>query len=335
MKSKNGVWSKPVTTYILRRLIQTLVVIVLLSYVCFYLMTLMPGDPVELMIQSNPKITSEDIARLRDLYGLDQPAYQRYGSWVKTIISGDLGYSRTYRVPVQELMGPRLWNTFYLSFLSLGLSLLIALPMGIYSALKPGSKVDYLVNFFSFGGISIPSFWLGLMLIIIFAVQLGVLPAGGTETIGISDSATDWTILLDRMKYLILPTLSLSVQQIGGFVRYVRSSMMEAMRNDFIRTAKAKGLERGVVIWKHGFRNALIPLITIIALSFSGLFSGAILTETVFAYQGVGKLVYDSIMANDYNVAMISFIISVSMVLLMNLLADILYGFADPRITYN
>jgi peptide/nickel transport system permease protein len=297
-------------------------------------MTLMPGDPVELMIQSNPKITSEDIARLRDLYGLDQPAYQRYFTWVKTIVSGDLGYSRTYRVPVEELMGPRLWNTFYLSFLSLSLSILIALPMGIYSALKPGSKLDYVVNFFSFGGISIPSFWLGLMLIIIFAVQLGVLPAGGTETIG-ADTSSNWAIIKDRLFYLILPTLSLSVQQIGGFVRFVRSSMMEAMRNDFIRTAKAKGLERKIVIWKHGFRNALIPLITIIALSFSGLFSGAILTETVFAYQGVGKLVYDSIMANDYNVAMISFIISVSMVLLMNLLADILYGFADPRISYN
>jgi peptide/nickel transport system permease protein len=297
-------------------------------------MTLMPGDPVELMIQSNPKITSEDIARLRDLYGLDQPAYQRYYNWVKTIASGDLGYSRTYRVPVQELMGPRLWNTFYLSFMSLTLSILISLPLGIYSALKPGSKLDYVVNFFSFGGISIPSFWLGLMLIIVFAVQLGILPAGGTETIG-ADTSSLWAVFKDRMIYLILPIVSLSVQQIGGFVRFVRSSMMEAMRNDFIRTAKAKGLERGVVIWKHGFRNALIPLITIIALSFSGLFSGAILTETVFAYQGVGKLVYDSIMANDYNVAMISFIISVSMVLLMNLLADILYGFADPRISFN
>lgn len=322
------------TTYIFRRLLQTIVVIILLSYVCFYLMTLMPGDPVELMIQSNPKITSEDIARLRDLYGLDQPAYQRYYNWIKTIATGDLGYSRTYRVPVEELMGPRLWNTFYLSFMSLTLSILISLPLGIYSALKPGSKLDYVVNFFSFGGISIPSFWLGLMLIIIFAVQLGVLPAGGTETIG-ADTSSLWSVFKDRMLYLILPIMSLSVQQIGGFVRFVRSSMMEAMRNDFIRTAKAKGLERGVVIWKHGFRNALIPLITIIALSFSGLFSGAILTETVFAYQGVGKLVYDSIMANDYNVAMISFIISVSMVLLMNLLADILYGFADPRISYN
>lgn len=321
-------------TYILRRLIQTLVVIALVSYMCFYLMTLMPGDPVELMIQSNPRITSEDIARLRELYNLDQPAYVRYFSWAKDIFSGDLGYSRTYRVPVQELMGPRLKNTFVLSFMALLTSLLIALPFGIYSALKPGGRVDYFVNFLSFGGISIPSFWLGLMLIIIFSVQLGVLPAGGTETIG-TDPASTWAFIKDRALYLILPVISLSVQQIGVYVRYIRSSMMEALRNDFIRTAKAKGLSRAVVVWKHGFRNALIPLITIFALSFSGLFSGAILTETVFAYQGVGKLVYDSIQQNDYNVAMISFIISVSMVLLMNLLADILYGFADPRISYS
>ncbi len=320
-------------SYILRRLLQTVLVIGIISYVCFYLMTLMPGDPVELMIQSNPRITSEDIARLRDLYGLDQPAYQRYFTWAKTIASGDLGYSRTYRVPVDELMGPRLKNTFVLSLLALAVSLLVALPLGIFSALNPGSKVDYIVNFFSFGGISIPSFWLGLMLIIIFAVHFPILPAGGTETIGV-DYVSTWDFIKDRGLYLILPVTSLSVQQIGGFVRYIRSSMMEAMRNDFIRTAHAKGLTRAIVIWKHGFRNALIPLITIFALSFSGLFSGAILTETVFAYQGVGKLVYDSIMSNDYNVAMISFIISVSMVLIMNLLADILYGFADPRIAY-
>ncbi len=320
------------TSYISRRLIQTLVVIALLSYFCFYIMTLMPGDPVDIMISSNPKITSEDIVRLKTLYGLDQPAYVRYGNWVKTIAGGDLGYSRTYRVPVGELMGTRLWNTFILSMIALVLSVFIAVPMGIYSALRPGSKVDYIVNFFSFAGISIPSFWLAIVLIIIFAVKFPLFPAGGTETIGASFDF--WGELADRAKYLALPVLSLSIQQIGRFARFTRSAMLEAMRNDFIRTAKAKGLSRQVVVWRHGFRNALIPLITILALSFSSLFSGAILTETVFAYQGVGKLAYESIVANDFNVAMIAFIISVSMVLIMNLVADILYGVADPRITY-
>lgn len=321
------------TTFITRRLIQTLVVILLLSYFCFYLMTLMPGDPVELMIQSNPKITSEDIARLRELYGLDQPAYKRYLTWATPLLQGDLGYSRTYRVPVTELMGPKLWNTFVLSLLSLVLAIAISVPLGVISALRAGSKLDYFINFIAFAGISVPSFWLALILIMVFAVFFQILPAGGTYTIG-TDSGDLLTQFLDRGKYLILPTISLAYLQIGRFVRFTRSAMLEAMRNDYIRTGKAKGLSRAQVVWKHGFRNALIPLIALLALSFSSLFSGALITETVFAYQGVGKLVYDSIMANDFNVAMISFMISVSMVLIMNLVADILYGVADPRISF-
>jgi peptide/nickel transport system permease protein len=297
-------------------------------------MTLMPGDPVDMMISSNPKITSEDISRLRSLYGLDQPAYVRYYHWMTQILSGDLGYSRTYRIPVSELLGPRLVNTFFLSFSSLILALLISLPLGMWSALRAGSKVDYIVNLFSFAGISVPSFWLGIVLIIAFAVKLPLLPAGGTFTIGIENDGSFADIFLDRLKYLILPIASLCFLQIGRFVRFTRSAMLEALRNDYIRTAKAKGLTYQQIIWKHAFRNALIPLITIIALSFSSLFSGALITETVFAYQGVGKLVYESIIGNDFNVAMVSFMISVSMVLMFSLIADIFYGIADPRISY-
>jgi peptide/nickel transport system permease protein len=321
-----------VTTFILRRLLQTIAVVLALSFVSFYMMTLMPGDPVELMIQSNPKITSEDVARLRTLYGLDQPAYKRYLTWAGSIAQGDLGYSRTYRIPVAELIGPKLINTFILSMSSLTLALLIAVPLGVMSALRPGTKFDYGVNLFAFAGISVPSFWLAIVLIIVFAVWFKILPAGGTYTIG--EDLTGFAMVADRAKYLILPTLSLAYLQIGTFSRFTRSAMLDAMRNDYIRTAKAKGLDRQVVIWKHGFRNALLPLITIVTLSLSGIFSGALITETVFAYQGVGKLVYDSIISNDFNVAMVSFLISVTMVLLMSLLADILYGFADPRISY-
>jgi peptide/nickel transport system permease protein len=263
---------------------------------------------------------------------LDQPAYKRYLNWAKSITEGDLGYSRTYRIPVSELIGPKLMNTFILSMTSLGLALLIAIPLGVLSALRAGTKLDYLVNFFAFAGISVPSFWLAIVLIIIFSVWLQLLPAGGTFTIGAE--AQGLAGILDRAKYLVLPTLSLAYLQIGTFVRYTRAAMLEAMRNDYIRTAKAKGLSRSAVIWKHGFRNALLPLITIVTLSLSGVFGGALITETVFAYQGVGKLVYDSIIGNDFNVAMVSFIISVTMVLIMNLLADIFYGFADPRISF-
>ena len=320
--------------FILRRIVQTLVVIVLLSYVCFGLMSLMPGDPVEMMISANPKITTADVARLRSFYGLDQSIYKRYFNWVSDIAKGELGYSRTYRIPVTEMIGPALTATFILSSTSLIFSLLVAIPLGILCALRPNSKLDYGINLFNFAGISVPSFWLGIVLIIIFAVNLKWLPAGGYQTTGL-EYDTDWDEFIDKAKYLLLPMISLSVQSIGRFSRFARSSMMEAMRNDFIRTARAKGLSAKVVIWKHGFRNALIPLVTIVALSVSSVFSGALITETLFAYPGVGRLIYNSIMGNDYNVAMVSFVISVSMVLLMNLLADLLYGVVDPRVSYN
>lgn len=320
-------------TFILRRLLQTVLVIIILSYVCFGLMSLMPGDPVEMMISANPKITTEDVARLRDFYGLDQPIYKRYFNWVSDIASGDLGYSRTYRIPVTDMMGPSLRATFILSVSSLLFSLAIAIPLGIASALKPNSKLDYTVNLFNFAGLSLPSFWLGIVLIIIFAVNLGWLPAGGYQTTGMRYSSW-FAEVADKAKYLILPMVSLSIQSIGRFSRFARSSMLEAMRNDFIRTARAKGMSKSVVIWRHGFRNALIPLATIIAISVSSIFSGALITETLFAYPGVGRLIYSSIMGNDFNVAMISFVLSVSMVLIMNLVADLLYGFIDPRISF-
>lgn len=319
-------------SFILRRLIQTFVVIGALSFFCFYLMTLMPGDPVDMMISSNPNMTSADVERLRSLYGLDQPVYKRYINWVGTLMQGDLGYSRTYRVPVGEILGPRLWNTFILSGLSLFFSLVVAIPLGIFAALNQGKRVDYFINFFAFAGISIPSFWLAIVLILVFAVGLQWFPASGTMSVGVEMGLMEG--LMDRLRHLILPSLSLSFMSIGTFVRFTRSSMLEAMRNDYIRTARAKGLSRRNVIIYHGFRNALLPLITVVALSFSTLFSGAVITETVFAYQGVGQLVLASIQSNDFNVAMVSFMISVSMVLLMNLAADLLYGVADPRITY-
>jgi len=317
------------TNFLIRRFLQTIIVIGALSFFCYLLLTLMPGDPVELMIQSNPKITPEDVARLRELYGLDQPVWVRYGHWISDILRGELGYSRTYRVPVSEILLPRLGNTFILSFTALVISLLVAIPLGVWAALRAQSWVDYLIGFFSFGGISTPSFWLGLMLIIVFSVKLGILPASGTEPIGVSDP--HWW---QRLPYLVLPVLTLSYLSIGRFIRYTRSALLEVLGQDYIRTAKAKGASASSVLWKHAFRNALLPLITMVTLSFSGVFSGAVITETVFAYQGVGKLVYDAIVANDFNVAMVSFMISVSMVLVFNTVADILYSWADPRIRY-
>jgi len=311
---------------------QTVIVIFVLSFIWYYLMNLMPGDPIDIMISSNPKMTTKDADRLKALYGFDKPIYVRYWKWLTNTLSGDLGYSRTYRVPVGEILGRRLLNTLYLSGAALLLSLVIAIPIGIFSALKKGSVFDYAVNLFAFAGISIPSFFLGIILLIIFTIWLAWFPAGGTQTVGTKLSG--FAAFVDRIKYMILPMVSLTAQQMATYVRYMRSSMIETMHFDFIRTAKAKGLTRKRVLYVHALRNALIPVVTIVALSLSFLFSGAIITETLFAYQGVGKLVFDSIIGNDFNVVMVSFNITVGMVLIMNLLADILYAYLDPRISY-
>jgi len=320
--------------YILRRLLQALVITVLLSYLIFFMMNLMPGDPLDIMISSNPKITTEDIVRLKSLYGLDKPIYVRYGNWLKDIMRGDLGYSRTYKVPVTQIIGPRLLNTMYLAIGALLLSLLIGIPCGVFSALRSNTRIDYALNLAAFAGISIPSFYLGIILIIIFSVWLGLFPASGTFTVG-GEPLNGVEKIIDRIHYATLPMISLAAMQMATFMRYTRSKMMETLRMDYIRTARAKGLRNRVVIYRHGLRNALIPLVTIVAISISFIFSGAIITEQLFSYQGVGKLVYDSIIANDFNMAMVSFMITIIMVLIMNLFADIAYAFLDPRITYS
>lgn len=323
------------TAFILRRLLQTVLLILALSFVSYALMGLMPGDPLDIACQANPHCTPENLAQMKKNLGLDQPVYIRYAKWLSDFVQGDLGYSRTYRLPVTEILAPRLVNTFYLSGLSLLLSIAIAIPLGVFTSLRQNTKFDYTLNMLAFAGISVPSFWLGLMLIIIFAVKLQWLPASGTETVGLETELSGLALILDRLRYLILPVTALSLLTVASWVRFTRAKMLETMRHDYIRTARAKGLPERQVIVRHGLRNALIPVITVIALDFSGLFSGAVITETVFAYQGAGKLMFDAIFANDYNMAMCSFIITALAVMLMNLAADILYAYLDPRITYS
>lgn len=316
------------TAYVIRRLVGATIVLAIMSFVIYALMALMPGDPIDVMVQSDPNLTPADAQRLKALYGLDKPIGERYWNWLSAALGGDLGYSRIHNQPVLAVLGPRLSNTLVLMGASLVLSLLIAIPIGIYSALRPYSRTDYLVNFVALGGISIPTFWLALILIIIFAVSLGWLPAGG---MGPADGeATLW----DRTRFLVLPVLTLSLASIGSFTRFMRASMMEVMRHDYIRTARAKGLPYRVVVMKHALRNALIPVVTILALSFGNLFSGALITETMFSYLGMGKLIFDSIIGNDYNMALTGLMFATALVLFSNLFADLAYGWLDPRVTY-
>lgn len=313
--------------YIAQRLIESLVVLVIMSFVVYVLIGLMPGDPVDLLITSRPDLTSEDVARLRELYQLDQPVVDRYWAWLTQALGGDLGYSRTYAQPVLAVLWPHLINTLWLMGLSFLVALAVAIPFGVAAARRPYSAVDYGVNLFAFAGISAPPFWLALLLIMLFAVTLEWLPAGG---IPIAADPSLW----DHVRHLILPVATLSVLGIAGFTRYLRADMLEALRQDYVRTARAKGLSERRVVWGHAFRNALNPLVTVIALDFGTLFSGALITETMFAYPGMGKMIYDAIMGNDYNLALVGLLFATMVVLLGNLLADIAYGILDPRISY-
>ncbi|MCB2056161.1 MAG: ABC transporter permease, partial [Geminicoccaceae bacterium] len=290
------------------------------------LIGLMPGDPIDLMIASDPAVTAADAVRLKALHGLDRPLVERYLDWVSRAFSGEFGYSRLYGLPVLEVLWPRLLNTLALMGASLVLALALALPAGITAARRPGGVVDGVVNLVAFAGISVPSFWLGLLLIILFAVELGWLPAGGVTSVGGGD-------LPDRLRYMVLPVLTLTILSAGTFLRFVRSAMIETLREDYVRTARAKGCSPDRVVWRHALRNALIPIVTIVALSFGAVFSGALVVETLFAYLGMGKLIYDAILGNDYNLALVALMLAAAVTLAANMAADLLYVWLDPRIT--
>jgi peptide/nickel transport system permease protein len=284
----------------------------------------MPGDPIDLMITADPKLTPEDQARLRALYGLDKPIVERYFNWLSAAASGDLGYSRVHARPVLDILLPALGNTVWLMGLSFVLALAIAMPAGIAAALRPQSASDNAINLLAFAGISIPPFWLAILLIILFAVVLGWLPAGGMGEPG----------LASKLQHLVLPVATLTLVTVGGIVRFVRAAMMEALRQDYVRTARAKGLSARRVVLGHVLRNAMIPVVTILALNFGALFSGALITETMFGWLGMGKTIYDSILGNDFNLALVGLLFATLTTLLANLLADVTYAWLDPRISY-
>src|SRR6267143_2483695 len=317
--------------YLFRRVLQMLPLIVGISIVVFALLAAAPGDQVDLLISGIPNITPDDVIRLKHVYGLDEPVPVRYVKWLGRAVQGDLGWSRTYKEPVAHLITDRLGNTVTLAAGALALALAVAVPVGIYSALHQYSPLDYGATFFTFFGISVPVFWFGIMLIYLFGVTWHLLPPGGINSPGV---APGLPMLIDRLQYLPLPTLALGLVFMASFTRYTRSSMLEVVRQDYVRTARAKGLPGRVVIRRHALRNALIPLITVLGIAVPGVLAGAPLTETVFSWPGVGKLLVDSTLGADYAVAQgIIMFISI-MVIAANFLVDIAYGVLDPRIRY-
>ena len=314
--------------YLTHRVLEAALVLLLMSLVIYLLLGLMPGDPIDLLASGDPNITSEDVARLKAVYGLDRPLLERYGHWLAGAVRGDFGYSRLHARPVLEVLLPRLGNTCLLMGLSFALALIIALPAGILAAVRPRSPLDYGLNLAAFAGISMPSFWLALLLILLFSVQLGWLPASGVTSVG-ADSVKE------RLIHLILPVLTLTILTVGSVLRFTRSAMLETLRQDYVRTAYAKGLGVVGVVLRHALRNAMIPIVTVVALHFGALFSGALIVETMFAYLGMGKLIYDSIIGNDFNVALVGLLFATLLTLASNLGADVVYAWLDPRISYD
>lgn len=321
------------TKYILHRIFQMIPLLVLISVLVFSLLTSMPGDPLDRMLEDNPDFTFEDYMRLRSIYGLDDPVYIRYFKWAGQVVQGNLGYSRQYKIPVQNLVLPRLQNTLILSISALILALTVALALGIISAVKQYSAIDYGSMAFAFFGFSVPGFWMGLMLIVLFSVNLHWLPPGGIMSSDVQPGF--WNTILDRGKYLIMPMFVTALSEMASWTRYTRNSLLDVLQLDYLRTARSKGLTEQAVVIKHALKNSLLPLITVIGGSFSRFFAGATITETVFSYPGMGKLLYDSVMGNDFVVSMAILMILSFMVLWGNLIADVLYGWVDPRIRYD
>lgn len=313
--------------FIINRTCQSLIILLVMSFFIYLLLGLMPGDPIDLLVGSDPTISSDDLQRLKELYDIDKPVLERYLAWITNAVQGDFGYSRLFAQPVMDILSPRLLNSITLMSVSLALALLVAIPTGIYAATHPNSLLEKAINFLCFAGISIPPFWLALLFILLFSVFAGILPASGMETIG--DGS-----LIDRVHHMILPVATLSMATIAGYTRHVSASMTEVLQNDYIRTARAKGLLEKSVLWRHALKNALIPVVTIIALDFGSLFSGALITETMFSWLGMGKTIYDAIIGSDYNLALIGLLLATVLTLTANIMADIAYATLDPRINY-
>jgi peptide/nickel transport system permease protein len=309
------------------RMVEIGAMLAVMSFVIYGLIGLMPGDPIDLMRSADPRISAADVARLKAVYGVDRPLIDRYLSWAGAALAGDLGYSRLFSGPVLAAVFPRLVNSLLLMGTSFMLAFSLALTLGIAAARRPNSRLDAAVNFLSFAGISMPSFWLALLLILLFAVELGWLPASGISTAGGGGIA-------DRAWHLVLPVATLTLANLGPYTRFVRAAMRDALAQDHIRTARAKGASEIRVVVHHALRSALIPLVTVLALSCGGLVSGALVTETMFAYPGMGKLIFDAVMGNDYNLALVTLLLATAVTMAANLAADLAYAWLDPRVSY-
>lgn len=313
--------------WLARRLAGTALLLLAMSFVTYALIGLMPGDPLDLMMQADSKVTSADVARLKALMGFDRPLHERWLRWLGRAIQGDLGHSRLYAVPVSALLWPRLLSTLVLMGLAFLVAVALAFPAGIWAATRPGTASDRLVDLATSAGVSAPTFWLGLVLILVFAVELRWLPASGEPEPGAGP--------LEAAPHLVLPVLTLALPQAALFARFVRAAMVETLAEPFIRTARSAGVGPRRLLLRHALRHAMLPVVTVLALHAGALFSGALVVETVFARLGMGRLIYDAVLGNDYNLALAALTLATAVTLLCNLAADVAYLRLDPRVTFD
>ena len=301
--------------YIGKKLVSLIIVLFFASIVCFLIIHFIPGDPAEAM--AGPGVSKEDVEMLRVSMVLDKPLIEQYTTWIGNIIlHGDFGKSLTSKEPVADLMGERFVNTLILAACGIFLAIIIGIPLGIISAIKQNSVIDLITMGFSILGVSMPIFWVSLILILVFSVNLKLLPATGSGTI----------------LHLILPSIAIGLNSMAVIARMTRSSILEVLRQDYIRTADAKGMSYRTVIIKHALRNAMIPIITTIGIQFGYLLGGAVLTETVFVYPGIGRLLVNSINRRDYTTVQGCMLVITGLFVILNTVIDLLYHFLDPRI---
>jgi len=318
--------------YVVKRLLSMVPLLIGISIVCFVVMHLAPGSPTDMETQMNPRASADYRERLNAMYDLDKPLYQQYLSWVGRIAVLDLGKSFSPdRRPVARKIIERLPITILINVLSMALIFIIAIPIGVLSAVYKDSFFDKITGVIVFIGFAIPTFWLALLLMILFGIDLGWLPISGIRSLNY-DYLPPGMVILDVVKHLILPVTLSAFGGLAGLSRYMRSNMLEVIRQDYIMTARAKGLSERSVIYKHALRNALLPVITILGLSVPGLIGGSVIFESIFAIPGMGQLFYMSVMARDYPVVMGILLIGAVLTLLGNLIADVSYALADPRI---
>ena len=313
--------------YLVRRLLQMIPLLLGISIIMFALIQAAPGGPEAIFLESGRFIDPTIIESYRHRLGLDQPVYIQYFKWLGAAVTGDFGLSFSTSRPVADMIVERLPATLELMLTAFIIAGFIAIPLGIFSAVKQHSLLDYVGTSFSFLGIAMPVFWFGLILQLIFSVRLGWLPTSGRETVG--DAS-----FLDQVKHLILPGIVLSLLYIAGWSRYMRSSLLSVIRKEYMLTARSKGLKERDIIWTHGVKNALIPVVSVMALDLAGLFSGAVITETVFAWPGIGRLFIQSTFSRDYPLMMGILMMGSFMVVIFNLIADLAYAWLDPRINY-